>query len=143
MTYWPRVLRTFAGLTIPGVLLPLLFYWGLYAQTPDATTLLSIPGILLLLALAIPAVSDNYAIKKIPLESASTGWEAIIRDTCQNTHTFHQTEPGRILLKKRENPALQWFFMGRRNIYITQQQEIILFYGPGEVSKKLIEKIFR
>ncbi len=143
MTYWPRVLRTFSGLLIPGMLLPLVFYYGAYQHSPDITTLASIPGIILLLSLAIPVANDNYARKIIPAESMHPLWKKIIREATENTHVFEQHTPNHIILIKKEHPALQWFYMGRRNTHIIVHDDMVRFYGPGEVSQNLIENTFR
>lgn len=142
MNYWARVLRVFVVLTGICLLLVSVFYSGIYQLEMEMHTILSIIGIILILSLAVPVVSDGYKQKSIPLSSIHPDWKSIIQKQTEHTHKFITKSTDKFLLMRKEDPLLSWFYLGRRNIWIIVKEEKVIFYGPAETTESLFQMIF-
>lgn len=142
MNYFSRVIRTFIVLSLIGLAVVLLFYFTMYHTGFEKNTLISIITIVLILSFSIPLMSDNYKKQSLIRDSLHPEWKSIIQKETESTHRMLERREDLIVLQKRENPLLAWFFLGRRNTWIRLFDKDIVFYGPGELTQKLSAKIF-
>lgn len=142
MTYYNRVLRTLIPLAAITIIAAVVLYFLINSTGLHTDAVISIIFIVIILSFIIPLVSDGYQRKEISAKSAHPHWKTRIKNEFSGTHRFQEKDQETIILEKREHPLLAWFYLGRRNTWISISSSQIIFYGPAETTARITALIF-